>query len=272
VGSGKRLLTVGPTGRVLVAESHGIPVTLIRRHDAVTPLFVQHHVATGDFRLALELAAAQVSDVRVTNWIDEATLRRSPMRVHDADQQERKRTITIVPDGAFTLVQGGRQQLCLLETDMGTIAPKRLQMKIRGYLLRQTDRVIPIFFVTPTASRSERVHEVVKTEARKIGVSPSFRASGSFSVRASVSPNPVSYGSYPTFNAFSSPGAVCTASVVYSTGRAPVSFNGSAQTVGSSGSVGWSWHMESKGSSGTGTVTCTLRGQSKSATANFIIA
>jgi hypothetical protein len=100
---------------------------------------------------------------------------------------------------------------------------------------------------------------------------PTVRASGSFSVRASVSPNPVSYGSYPTLYAFSSPGAACTASVLYSTGRAPVSFSGSEQTVGGSGKVGWSWHMESKGSGGTGTVTCTLRGQSKSATANFSI-
>ena len=57
--------------------------------------------------------------------------------------------------------------------------------------------------------------------------------------------------------------------VLYSTGRAPVSFNGAAQTIGGSGKVGWSWHMESKGSGGT--VTCTLRGQRKSATANFSI-
>jgi hypothetical protein len=98
---------------------------------------------------------------------------------------------------------------------------------------------------------------------------PTVRPSGSFSVRAAVNPNPVSYGSYPTLYAYTSPGAVCTASVVYSTGRAPVSFSGSPQTVGGSGKVGWSWHMESKGSGGTGTVTCTLRGQNKSATADF---
>jgi hypothetical protein len=100
---------------------------------------------------------------------------------------------------------------------------------------------------------------------------PTVRPSGSFTVSASVSPNPVSYGSYPTLYAYSSPGAVCTASVLYSTGRAPVSFSGSAQTVDASGKVGWSWHMESKGSGGTGTVTCTLHGQSKGAVATFTI-
>lgn len=100
---------------------------------------------------------------------------------------------------------------------------------------------------------------------------PTVRPSGSFSVRAAVSPNPVSYGSYPTLYAYSSQGAVCTGSVVYSTGRAPVSFSGAAQTVSGSRKVGWSWHMESRGSGGTGTVTCSLRGRSRSATANFAI-
>lgn len=100
---------------------------------------------------------------------------------------------------------------------------------------------------------------------------PTARPFGSFSVRAAVSPNPVSYGSYPTFYAYSSPGASCAASVMYSTGRAPASFSGAAQTVGASGRVGWSWHMESKGSGGTGTVTCTLGGESKSASASFSI-
>jgi len=94
---------------------------------------------------------------------------------------------------------------------------------------------------------------------------------GNFSVSAYVSPNPVSYGAYPTLYAKSTPGASCSADVVYSTGRRPVSFDGSARTVGSSGVASWSWHMESKGSGGTATVSCSLRGQTKTATANFNI-
>lgn len=82
------------------------------------------------------------------------------------------------------------------------------------------------------------------------------KSGGSFSVSASVSPNPVRYGENATLTAHSIQGASCTASVVYSTGRSPVSFNGSTQTVGASATVSWSWHMESKGSGGTGTVAC----------------
>jgi hypothetical protein len=62
------------------------------------------------------------------------------------------------------------------------------------------------------------------------------------------------------------------AKVLHPTGRAPMSFGDSAQTVRNSGKVGWSWHMESSGTSGTGTVTCSYRGQCKSATASFAIA
>jgi hypothetical protein len=56
------------------------------------------------------------------------------------------------------------------------------------------------------------------------------------------------------------------------TGHAPRSFNGSAQTVGSSGVVGWTWSMESRGTGGTATVTCSLHGQTRSATTSFSIA
>jgi hypothetical protein len=46
-----------------------------------------------------------------------------------------------------------------------------------------------------------------------------------FTVRAYVSPNPVPYGAYPTLYARTTTGAVCTASVVYSTcDRSPASF------------------------------------------------
>jgi len=98
------------------------------------------------------------------------------------------------------------------------------------------------------------------------------KPSGNFSVSAYVSPNLVSYGAYPTLYAKSVPGASCTARVVYSTGRAPASFDGSAKTVGSGGVVGWTWHMESKGSGGTATVRCSLHGRTKSASATFTIA
>ena len=97
-------------------------------------------------------------------------------------------------------------------------------------------------------------------------------ASGAFSVRAYVIPDPAFYGAYPTLYATSVMGAVCTASVVYSTGDGPRSFDGSARTVGRSGVVGWTWYMQSSGTGGTATVTCSFRGQTRSVTTSFSIA
>lgn len=100
---------------------------------------------------------------------------------------------------------------------------------------------------------------------------PTSKPSGSFSVAATVSPNPVRSGSTATLTAKSTVGASCSATVTYSTGSHPRSFDGSAKTVGSSGSVSWTWTIGSSGNGGTAKVTCILRSQSKIATANFTI-
>jgi hypothetical protein len=101
---------------------------------------------------------------------------------------------------------------------------------------------------------------------------PTLATGVGFSVRAYVTPNPVSNGARPTLYARTALGAICTASVLYSTGHAPRSFDGSAQTVGSSGVVGWTWHVQSSGTGGTATVTCSLGGQTRSAVTTFSIA
>jgi hypothetical protein len=80
------------------------------------------------------------------------------------------------------------------------------------------------------------------------------------------------YNAYPTLYAKTSPGASCTADVIYDgTNRHPASFNGYALVAGSNGTVGWRWHEETKGGGGTGYVTCTLHGASVSATTTFTV-
>jgi len=98
---------------------------------------------------------------------------------------------------------------------------------------------------------------------------PQRRPTGKFYVQAWVSPSSMPYDAYPTLYAKSVRGARCSASVVYSTGRAPVSFSGYAKTVGASGVVSWSWHEQTKGASGTASVTCSLNRRSGRATATF---
>jgi hypothetical protein len=79
------------------------------------------------------------------------------------------------------------------------------------------------------------------------------------------------YDAYPNLIAQTVPGAACVASVIYSTGYRPVSFSGGRRTVPRTGLVAWHWHEETSGNGGTGTVRCTYDGQTKSATANFIV-
>jgi hypothetical protein len=100
---------------------------------------------------------------------------------------------------------------------------------------------------------------------------PKPSTSGSFSVRAYVVPSTMAYNAYPTLYAKTKPGASCFASVAYSTGRSPRSFDGSTRTVGSSGTVSWTWHEETTGSGESATVRCSLRGQTKTATAQFSV-
>jgi len=89
-------------------------------------------------------------------------------------------------------------------------------------------------------------------------------------VRVVIKPSTMKYDAYPTIYAWSSRGASCSASVRYTTGYPPRSFNGATQVTAMPGaSVSWTWHEETKGSGGTATVKCTSDGQTKTATASF---
>jgi hypothetical protein len=174
IGSGKRFLTIGPRGRAcLLARGSGVVAGTLAQA-AFTPLFAEHHLAIGDFRLSLELAAEAASGVQLTDWTPEAALRRHPLRVVPSSERgSRQQTITIVPDGAFTLTYGDRRQRCFLEIDMGTIAPPRLRLKARGYLLHDATRSTPVFFVVPGDGRARQLSETVQDETRGLSRSPS---------------------------------------------------------------------------------------------------
>jgi len=100
---------------------------------------------------------------------------------------------------------------------------------------------------------------------------PPVPSHGTFTLRAYVSPSSMPYNAYPTLYGQTISGASCTASVVYSTGRQPRSFDGSARTAGSNGLVSWNWHEETSGDGGTASVQCRYRGQDKSVQVAFTV-
>jgi hypothetical protein len=88
-----------------------------------------------------------------------------------------------------------------------------------------------------------------------------------FPLKVSVAPSTMPYNAYPAVVAVVPRGALCSAQVLYSTGRRPVSFHGVAVT--STGTIHWGWHEETKGSGGVATVTCRFHGVSETKTARF---
>jgi hypothetical protein len=175
-GSGRTLLTIGPASRPLVAKLLGVPVTsLPRSTDIATPLFLAHHFAVCDFRVALELATADDPTVDLVDWTLETELKRSPTRVTDTyslQGKSRIRTITLIPDGAFTLAHHGSTERAYLEQDMATMSPKRLALKLRGYLTQQHELPVPVFFVTLTKSRAAQIIDLAAREADQLRADP----------------------------------------------------------------------------------------------------
>jgi hypothetical protein len=123
---------------------------------------------------------------------------------------------------------------------------------------------VPISSPTPTFTPSP-----IPTATSTVPTSTSITAT--LTVTASVTPNPMPYGAYPTLLASTSPGAACSASVTYSTGRHPVSFDGSTRIADANGQVSWSWHEETVGSGGTAYVSCSFNGQTANTTAYFTV-
>ena len=171
VGSGKTLLTLGPRGRVVVAKHLGCSrAELGRASRMVAPLVVAHHLAIGEVRLSLELAAARSPVLSLVAWIPEVELARAPLSITDPIDGQ---TVRWVPDGALTLaLPDGRRQQFLFELDRGTIPGKRLRARLRGYLLLADVRPRPVLFVVPDAARADAIRRWVEAEAARLGADP----------------------------------------------------------------------------------------------------
>ncbi len=171
VGSGRAFLTLGRAGCRVLAERLGVQLGDLRRQQqACAPLFLAHHLAIGDLRLALELASEEQTGLYLQEWIPEHELKRVPLQVAG---EARPATVPLVPDGLFTLSRGdGAQQAFLLEMDMGTVAPKRLRAKLRAYFRRPNAEAFPILFVVPDRVRQAAIAAWAAQEAAQQAADP----------------------------------------------------------------------------------------------------
>ena len=158
---------------MVVADLLGVSVSEIGRSSRMqAPALIDHHLAIADFHLSLELATERSSTFRLVDWTSEVELRQVPMKVTDPLT---RRSITVIPDGAFVLsLPDGTEQRFRLEVDMGTIPPKRLRTKLRGYLATKANRSTPILFVVPDELRRAELNRWTLEEAGQINADPTI--------------------------------------------------------------------------------------------------
>jgi hypothetical protein len=114
----------------------------------------------------------------------------------------------------------------------------------------------------------------VSTSAPAPAASPTVVPThAALTVVVAVAPNPVSYGAYPILSVQTAPRATCQISVVSSTGRSPTSYPAHTTQADASGRIveQGQWHMESKGTGGVATATCSAGGQTATGQATFTI-
>ncbi len=108
----------------------------------VSLLFLDHLIASNDFRIAVTLAA-QGKGWKVEKWLDEKTLKSAQMKdvVEITGPQGRKQRAAVVPDAYFLLRAGEYVYHHFVEVDRGTVTGEASQWgrrdwarKIRAYL------------------------------------------------------------------------------------------------------------------------------------------
>lgn len=173
VGSGRLLVTLGPRSYPVLQKRVGLSRAEFHhlRH-SYGLFFVEHGLATADLIIALQLACERSSSVTLVELVSERELRRVPMRVEDP---EGSRTYCLIPDLVFRLRTGGVEQTFRAEIDLGTVAPKRLRERLRGYLLGVAVDSSPVLFVVPSLARQGAIVDWALAEATKLpGADPTL--------------------------------------------------------------------------------------------------
>lgn len=176
-GSGKLFVTIGPAARPVLGQLLELTRAELERATRMgAPRVVGHHLAIGDFRLSVELAAAALPNAEPLEWVTEVVLARTPIEVEVPSSTrpvEKAQSLRIIPDGEFTLSTPRGTLTAYLELDMGTI-PLRLRHKLAGYLQHQRTlpHPRPILFVTTTSQRQATLAEWASQAARALGADP----------------------------------------------------------------------------------------------------
>lgn len=132
VGRGTTLYTLDRRGIDLLRQEDGLDKITRYAANELKSDFLAHLAAINDVRIAVTLAAAREGYV-LTGWLSEHELKASYERVTIVASSGRRQSVSLIPDGYFTLKTPQGYANCFLEMDMGTMALDRFKSKVRAY-------------------------------------------------------------------------------------------------------------------------------------------
>lgn len=170
-GSGKLFLTIGHSARPMLSQALELSRSDLARVRITKPLFANHHLAICDTRLAFEIACERNPFFSLQDWEGDLELRRTAAKPQGSGGEQEP---PVVPDARFTLaLPRGASQTFLVEMDMGTVAPKRMQEKLGAYLKRRDDPT-PVLFIVPSQSRQSAIARWALEEAKDRNLDPTI--------------------------------------------------------------------------------------------------
>lgn len=204
------------SGSVHVGYQHATASAIARQHLSATAVAEAHARATADTQ-ASATADAQASATAAV----EAT-RSAVVRAHATDTAAAHTRQTAI---AVALVQKTASARATVAAHVAQTV-KRADAQATAQIVRQ--------------ARAAAAQATQQAKAASAQATAQAKQSQQLFAQAAVLPSSMSYDSYPSLVVHTLPGADCTASVVYSTGRTPVSFSGVDETAGADGTVSWS--------------------------------
>jgi hypothetical protein len=126
---------LAPGTKVGSALSRLVKEQPVKRIRLESPLLIMHKLALCDIRVALEVACQASPVFLLVQWVNESTLRQSPLVVADPEATTQTK---LIPDARFTLMiwRTGKSADFYLEVDRATVSLRAIRQRVRSYLLR----------------------------------------------------------------------------------------------------------------------------------------
>lgn len=133
-GASRAAYCIDQRGAALLSLRRGtgaVPDSWKSRRSRAEFFFIEHLLATHDFRIAVTLAAKR--EQLDLHWTSESILRNRSPREFVPDPSHPGQLLRVIPDGLFSLDGEAGRQLFAVELDRGTVEANRIRERVRAY-------------------------------------------------------------------------------------------------------------------------------------------